>query len=108
MKPITWMGGSKDSLVAFPDGTRREAGHQLERVQRGLDPTDWKSMASVGPGVREIRVRDDWGAFRVIYLATRPESVYVLHCFQKKTRKTAKRDLQLACRRFKTLSRGQE
>lgn len=65
-------------------------------------------MGSVGPGVREIRIRDDSGAFRVIYLATRWESVYVLHCFQKKTSKTATQDLQLACRRFKTLSRGQE
>jgi phage-related protein len=106
MKPIIWMGGSKDSLVAFPDDARREAGHQLERVQRCLDPSDWKPMVSVGSGVREIRIRDDSGTFRVMYLATRPEGVYVLHCFQKKTRRTAKRDLQLACSRFRTLSRG--
>jgi phage-related protein len=100
MKAITWMGGSKDDLVAFPPDARRDAGYQLDRVQRALEPFDWKPMSSVGLGVREIRIREESGAFRVMYLASRPESIYVLHCFEKKTRKTAKRDLDLARRRF--------
>lgn len=60
-------------------------------------------MSSIGPGVREIRIRDESNAFRVVYLATRPEGLYVLHCFQKKTRKTAKRDLKLARSRFRAI-----
>lgn len=63
-------------------------------------------MPSVGPGVREVRVRDDAGAFRVIYTATRPKAVYVLHAFQKKTRQTAKRDLDLAAARLRDVMRS--
>ena len=96
MKPVAFQGSSLDDLRAFPAEARREAGHQLDRVQRGLDPDDWKPMPSIGVGVREIRVRDEAGAFRVIYTANRPEAVYVLHAFQKKTPQTAKRDLDLA------------
>jgi len=76
-------------------------------VQRGLEPDDWKPMPSVGPGVREVRVRDDTGAFRVIYTATRPEAVYVLHAFQKKTQQTARRDLDLARARLRDLTRSE-
>ena len=107
MKPIAFQGGSLDDLRAFPTEARREAGHQLDRVQRGLEPDDWKPMPSVGPGVREVRVRDDTGAFRVVYTATRPEAVYVLHAFQKKTQQTAKRDLDLARARLKNLTRSE-
>lgn len=85
---------------------RREAGHQLDRVQQGLEPDDWKPMPSVGPGVREIRIREQAGAFRVIYTATRSEAVYVLHAFQKKTQATARRDLDLASARFRELIRS--
>ncbi|MGZ8217853.1 type II toxin-antitoxin system RelE/ParE family toxin [Methylomagnum sp.] len=59
-------------------------------------------MPSIGPGIREIRIRLG-GAFLVIYLAMRPEGVYVLHCFQKKTQKTAPRDVELARQRFKQI-----
>ena len=57
-------------------------------------------MKSVGPGVCEIRVRDRAGAFRVLYVATRADAVYVLHAFQKKTSRTRKEDLDLAARRY--------
>lgn len=96
MKRLSFLGSSLDDVRAFPETARREAGYQLDRLQRGLDPEDWKPMPSVGSGVREVRVRDQSGAFRVIYIATRPEAVYVLHAFQKKTQATAKRDLDLA------------
>jgi phage-related protein len=94
------MGASHDDLKAFPDEARRDAGFNLDFVQRGLEPSNWKPMRSVGPGVREMRVRDATGAFRVIYLATRPEAIYVLHCFQKKTQKTPRADIDLAKRRL--------
>ena len=90
-------------MRAFPVTARREAGFQLDRVQRGLMPENWKPLKTVGPGVNEIRVHDEIGAFRVIYVASFPEALYVLHAFQKKTQKTAKSNLDLARTRFKSL-----
>ena len=95
------MGSSREELRAFFVKARREMGYQLEHVQEGVDPDDWKPMSTVGSGVREIRIQDSSGVFRCIYLATRPEGIYVLHCFQKKTWKTSQQDLDTAERRFK-------
>lgn len=103
LKAVVWMGGSKANLVSFPRDARHDAGYQLEKVQRGIDPSDWKPMPTVGAGVREIRIREDSGAYRVIYLAARPEAVYVLHCFQKKSQQTSRRDIHLAAKRFKAI-----
>ncbi|MBI4275353.1 MAG: type II toxin-antitoxin system RelE/ParE family toxin [Rhizobiales bacterium] len=106
MKPIVFLGDSLNNLQAFPDRARRDAGFQLDRVQRGLDPDNWKPMTSIGSGVREIRVRDAHGAFRVVYVATFAEAVYVLHAFAKKTQRTSLRDLALAQSRLRELKRG--
>ena len=106
MKPIAFVGGALDDLRDFPPDACREAGYQLDNVQRGLDPDDWKPMASIGLGVREIRVRDNVGAFRVVYIARLPDAIYVLHAFQKKTQQTAQRDLDLAAIRFKQINKG--
>lgn len=108
MKPIEFRGDSLDCLREFPRDARREAGFQLDRVQRDQEPFDWKPMSTVGSGVREIRIRDDSGAFRVIYVAKLADAVYVLHCFQKKTQATAKRDLELAERRYRELMKEQK
>ena len=105
MKPVSFLGDSLDAIRSFPEGARREAGFQIDRVQRGLDPDDWKPMKTVGANVREIRVRHAAGAFRVLYLATLADAVYVLHAFQKKSRTTSKRDLDLATIRFRDLMR---
>lgn len=104
MKPLIFLGDSRDRLRDFPEETRRLLGVQLRRIQRGLDPDDWKPMTTVGSGVREIRVRGAGGAFRVIYIATIAEAVYVLHAFQKKRQKTPKPDLDLAARRLRLLT----
>ncbi|MER8929666.1 type II toxin-antitoxin system RelE/ParE family toxin [Mesorhizobium sp. M0859] len=101
MKVIEWLGSSRADVRAFPDDARIEAGWQLELVQRGDDPDDWKPMQIVGAGVREIRVREASGAFRLIYLATLEDRVLVLHAFQKKTQATSKKDLDLAAQRLK-------
>jgi phage-related protein len=106
MKSVIWLGSARTDLLAFPPDARRDAGYQLERVQRGEQPQDWKPMSTVGPGVREIRIHEAAGAFRVIYLAARSEGIYVLHCFQKKSEQTSWRDIALATRRFKAISRG--
>jgi phage-related protein len=95
-KPVEFRGNALDELRSFPEVARRAAGFQIDRLQRGYDPEDWKPMPSVGKGVREVRIRDEAGAFRVIYLTKLEDAVYVLHCFQKKTQKTATSDIELA------------
>ena len=103
MKPIEFRGRALDDLRAFPATARREAGHQLDYVQRGRYPDDWKPMSAVGTGVREIRIREEAGAFRLLYVAKFDDVVYVLHCFQKKTQRTSKMDLDLAKARYADL-----
>ena len=103
MKDIEFLGTSLDDLRGFPEIARRRSGFQLQLVQLGRDPNDWTPMALVGAGCREIRVRDPQGIYRVFYVAVRDDIVYVLHCFQKKTQKTAKSDLDLGKQRFKEM-----
>lgn len=105
MKTVLFVGSALDDLRKFPAGARRDAGYQLDRVQQNLEPSDWKPMSSIGAGVQEIRIRDGSGAFRIIYVARFLEAVYVLHCFQKKSQKTSKRDLGLASSRYEQLIR---
>ena len=100
MKQIEFYGSALVVIRAFPDAARREVGYQLDRVQNGLDPTDWKPMRSVGKGVREIRVMSA-GQFRVIYSTGWTECIAVLHAFRKKTRKTAKADIIRAREAFR-------
>lgn len=105
-KPVAFLGSSLDDLRAFPPSARREAGHQLDQVEQGRDPDDWKPMNAIGQGVREIRIRDTIGAFRVIYVAKFRDAIYVLHCFQKKTQATGRPDLELATKRYRDLVKG--
>ena len=102
MKPVRFVGSAKDDLSAFPKSARTRAGHEIFMVQVGRNPDDWKPMFTVGSGACEIRVRDETGAFRVIYIAKFEDAVYVLHSFQKKTRKTSHADLKLARERYRT------
>ncbi len=103
-KPVEFRGSSLDDLRAFPSSARHEAGHQIDRVQQGYQPDDWKPMPTVGAGVQEIRIRDAAGVFRVIYVAKFADAVYVLHCFRKTTQKTSKTDLDLATKRYRELT----
>ena len=103
-KPLAWLGSSLDEVRAFPKDARRAAGYQLGRVQQGLLPTDWKPMASVGAGVTEIRVHTGT-EHRVFYIAKFAESIYVLHAFEKRTRRTAQPDIALAKKRLADLIR---
>ncbi|HTT85499.1 MAG TPA: type II toxin-antitoxin system RelE/ParE family toxin [Rhizomicrobium sp.] len=105
MKSVVFAGDARDAIRSFPENARREAGFQIERVQRGLEPDHWKPMATVGRGVREIRITDRAGAFRVIYVATFADAVYILHAFQKKPQATPRRDLDLAVERYGELMR---
>ncbi len=102
-KEIRWVGSAHDDLVKFPDDPRRDAGFQLGKVQANLEPEDWKPFDDVGAGTREIRIRDANGIFRVMYVAKFEEAVYVLHCFQKKTQATSKRDKDIATARYRAV-----
>jgi phage-related protein len=101
-KPVAWLGSARRDIRAFPADARRNAGFELRRIQQGLDPDDWKPMSTIGPGVREIRIHTEL-EHRVFYVATFADAIYVLHAFEKRTRKTALRDLQLARDRFRAL-----
>ncbi|RUR04644.1 type II toxin-antitoxin system RelE/ParE family toxin [Legionella sp. km772] len=102
MKPIIWLGSSYNDLLDFPKEARQSAGYNLDKIQRGQEPADWKPMTSIGQGVKEIRIHCD-NEYRVIYLAQKEESIYVLHSFVKKTQKTSSKDLELAKKRFKQI-----
>jgi phage-related protein len=101
-KRVIWLGDSRDTISAFPLAVRQVAGFQLWRVQRGLEPNDWKPMPSVGLGVREIRIHTEV-EHRVLYVAKFAEAVYVLHAFGKRTRRTPTEDVKLAKDRFRSL-----
>ena len=105
MKPAFFLGDSRVVIRDFPADACQDAGYQIGLVQEGKEPLNWKPLPIVGPGAREIRVRDPSGAYRVIYTANFPEAVYVLHAFQKKTPATPKRELDLAARRLALLNR---
>jgi phage-related protein len=102
-KEIRWVGSAFEDLLDFPVDSRRQAGFQLGKVQAGLEPDDWKPFDDVGAGTREIRIREDSGAFRVMYLAKFEEAVYVLHCFQKKTQATSRKDKSITEARYRAV-----
>ena len=106
MKPMQFLGNSLQCLRDFPADARQDAGYQLDKVQRGLQPDDFKPMPTIGKGVEEIRIRDDSGTYRVVYTARLADAVFVLHAFQKKTPRTSQRDIAIARTRFSEMMRG--
>lgn len=101
-KPIFFIGSSRHDLREFPAEVRKVFGDELLRVQNGLMPVDFKPLKDVGKGAYEIRVHLN-GAWRVIYVAKFANAIYVLHAFEKKTRKTSQNDMELAKRRYKLI-----
>ncbi len=104
LKPITWLGTSREDVKSFPEKVRRIVGTELMAVQSGYDPSDWKPMSSIGPGVREIRMQYE-GQYRIIYVAKLREAIYVLHAFRKKTQRTNRQDIDLARNRLRQIKR---
>ncbi len=102
VKPLKFLGSSLDDLQNFPDEARRAAGFELRAVQNGLEPSDWKPMRVIGPGVNEIRIHV-LGEWRVIYGAKLRDAVYVLHAFQKKAPNTSRHDIDLARQRYRQI-----
>jgi phage-related protein len=103
MKPLHFVGSSREDLRELPESVRETAGHQLFKVQQGKEPDDWKPMPTVGVAVQEIRVWDESGTYRMLYVAKFEEAVYLLHVFEKRSQKTAKGDVQLAKSRYTDL-----
>lgn len=106
MKEITFLGNSLDCIREFPTEIRQQSGYELHKVQNGDMPTDFKPMPTIGCGVIEIRLRDENGAFRIIYTAKIENMIYVLHAFQKKTQRTSQQDLNLAKQRLNEIKQG--
>ncbi len=103
MKPVHFVGPSREELRQLPEDAREAAGFQLFKVQQGKEPDDWKPIPTIGSGIQEIRVRDQSGPYRVFYVAKFEEAVYVLHVFQKRSQKTARADLELGKTRYADL-----
>ncbi|MCX5721859.1 MAG: type II toxin-antitoxin system RelE/ParE family toxin [Nitrospirae bacterium] len=103
MKPIHFVGTSRKNIRKLPDSAQETAGFQLFKVQQGKETDDCEPMPGVGSGVREIRVRDENGAYRVFYVAKFEEAVHVLHVFEKRSQKTARADLEFGKSRYADL-----
>jgi phage-related protein len=106
MKKVKFLGDTLKSIRDFPADARQNAGFQLDKVERGENPDDFKPMPSIGKGVQEIRIWDEAGTFRIIYTARFEEAIYVLHAFQKKTEQTPKHAIELSRDRYNELVRS--
>lgn len=101
---IHWVGNAKEVLSAFPQEIKSVLGYSLRRLQRGLLPDcDARRMESVGRGVWELKTSDERTWYRVIYLTRIGDALFILHCFEKDSRKTDRRDLEIAKSRLKTV-----
>jgi len=98
------VGSARNDLRAFPAAARRQAGHEIDLLQQGLEPNDFRPMPSIGAGVYELRIRAA-GAFRVFYVAKFAEGLYVLHAFQKKTQQTGRLDVEIGAKRYREVLR---
>jgi phage-related protein len=102
MREIIWLGNSYHDLLDFSKSAKQIAGYNLDKLQRGKEPKDWKPMSSIGIGVKELHIHCE-NEYRVIYLAHCSEKIYILHSFAKKTQKTSQKDIDLAKKRFKEI-----
>lgn len=100
---VVWEGDSKGVLQAFPDHVRQNLGFQLWQLQQGERPSDFRPLPSIGAGVFELRDQDERAWYRVVYLSRINGVVYVLHCFEKKSREMPRREFEKAKQRFKAL-----
>ena len=106
LKPIRWLGTTRDEIREQRPAIRDELSQQLLRVQMGLMPNNYKPMSAVGPGAYEIRVRDAAGIARLMYVAKFHDTVCVLHVFTKKSQRTPKTDIDLAKKRYREATDG--
>lgn len=98
-----WEGDSKEVLSGFPVDVKKNLGFNLRLLQQGLKPIDFRPLQSIGPGVFELRDEDERTWYRVVYLSRINDIIFVLHCFEKKSREMPKRDADTAKRRLKAV-----
>lgn len=103
LRPMVWLGNSKKSIGEFPKGAQKLLGDELQLVQFGGMPKDAKPFKGVGSGVLEIALRYASDAYRVVLAVQIGRRIYILHAFQKKSKKgieTPKRDVDLIKKRY--------
>jgi phage-related protein len=104
LRPLVWMGDSRKNIREFPGEVRLSVGYALQLVQAGETPLEAKPFKGVGSGVYEIVKRYDTDTYRAVYAVKIGETVYVLHAFQKKSKKgikTPQYDIDLIKQRYK-------
>jgi phage-related protein len=100
---IAWEGDSKEVISSFPDVAKQNLGFDLRLLQQGQQPTDYRPMSSIGPGVFELRDQDERACYRVIYLSRVRDIIHVLHCFEKKRRETPAKEINTGRQRLKAV-----
>lgn len=100
---IAWEGNSREVLRAFPNEVKQNLGFQLWQLQQGERPSDYRRLPEIGLGVFELREEDQRGWYRVIYLSRIKDVIYVLHCFEKKSREIPRGDVETARQRLKAV-----
>ena len=100
---IVWEGDSRGVLSAFPEGVKQNLGFELWQLQQGARPRDYKPLPSIGMGVFELRDQDERAWYRVVFLSRINDVIYVLHCFEKKSREMPRKDFEKAKQRLKAV-----
>ena len=102
-KPVRFVGAALADLKDFPKNAMQDVGFQLDKISKGQDPDDFKAIPRVGRGAMELRVLDEEGTFRILYVAKFEDAVYVLHCFKKTAQKISDADIDIAKNRYKSI-----
>ena len=100
---VSWEGDSKEVLQSFPEAARQNLGFDLWQLQQGEKPGDYRPLPSIGAGVFELRDQDERAWYRLIYLSRIENVIYVLHCFEKKSREVPRRDFEKARQRLQAV-----
>lgn len=100
---VFWEGDSREVLSGFPQKVKQNFGFELWRLQQGERPSDYRPLPSIGTGVFELRDQDERAWYRLVYLSRVNDVIYVLHCFEKKSREMPGRDFEKARQRLKVV-----
>lgn len=99
MKSIVWLSVTYETIKVYPVNVRRETGYNLDKLQRGAEPSDWKPMTKIGPGVKEIRIHEG-NEYRILYVTKFKEAIYILHSFVKKTQQTTQKEMNIGRKQY--------
>src|SRR5260370_33552038 len=100
---IAWEGDSKEVIRSFPDEAKYNLGFGLRLLQQGQQPTDYRSMSSIGPGVFELRDQDERACYRIIFLSRIRGVIHVPHCFEKRSRESPTEEVNTASQRLRAV-----